>query len=452
VGIVLLGVICFSGKMNTKETILSFSSLVNLARECFDKLTDPRKRVTEDSYPLVDAVMSALAMFHFQDPSLLKFQQALEDSDRQSNLTTFFNVSSVPKSTQMRTLLDGVIPSEVGVVFDHIHRQVNDSKLLKNFRCLEGRYLLLLDGSDYFSSENCSCPNCLQARKADGTIRFHHQILQTVLAKPGFKHVLPFGAEEVCRQDGETKEDCEINAAKRLIPRIASTHRHMDLVVVADGLYSHVPFVELLENCRLSFILVAKPGDHKALFEDVEGLRKIGAVGQFETKDAKGRRHVYEFCNSVGVRGDGILKANWFSYKLINKNGKVGYTNTWITNFNVTSKNVQELVEAGRCRWKIENETFNTLKNQGYHIEHNFGHGKKHLSYVLFLLNLLAFTIHQILEIKDKLFQQLYKKIGSRKEMWAQIRALVNLFVFKSWNFLMKFMLDKRLRRALVKT
>ena len=71
---------------------------------------------------------------------------------------------------------------------------------------------------------------------------------------------------------------------------------------------------------------------------------------------------------------------------------------------------------------------------------------------MLFLLNLLAFTIHQILEIKDKLFQQLYKKIGSRKEMWAQIRALVNLFVFESWNFLMKFMLDKRLRQKFVKT
>ena len=143
----------------------------------------------------------------------------------------------------MRTLLDGVLPLEVSEVFDALHRQVNDAKLLSKFRFLDGRYLVILDGSEYFSSHKCFCPTCLQAESADGTIRYHHQILQMVLAKPGLKQVLPFGAEEVSRQDGTTKEDCEINAAKRLIPKLVASHPHMDLVIVADGLYSHVPFV-----------------------------------------------------------------------------------------------------------------------------------------------------------------------------------------------------------------
>ncbi|MBF0503037.1 MAG: hypothetical protein HQM09_23115 [Candidatus Riflebacteria bacterium] len=341
--------------MNTKETALSFSSLVNLARERFNKLTDPRKRLKEEeSYPLGDAVMSGLAMFHFQDPSFLKFQKALEDSERKSNLTTLFGVSRVPKSKQMRTLIDGVSPTEVAEVFDDLQNRVSEAKLLSKFRFLGGRYLLLLDGSDYFSSDKCSCPGCLQAKSADGTVRFHHQILQLVLAKPGLKQVLPFAAEEICRQDGVTKEDCEINAAKRLIPRIVANHSHMDLVIVADGLYSHVPFVQLLLGLHLSFVLVAKPGDHQALFEDLKGLREAGVVGQIEREDSQGRRHIYEFCNDVGLRGDGVVKANWFSYQLINKDGKVGYTNTWITNFKVTAQSVEELVEAGRSRWKIE--------------------------------------------------------------------------------------------------
>lgn len=232
--------------------------------------------------------MSALAMFHFQDPSFLKFQQALEETDRKSNLTTLFEVSMVPKSTQLRTLLDGVLPSEVGEIFNDFLRRVGDAKLLGKFRFLDGRYLLLLDGSEYFNSNKCSCPGCLQAKSADGSVRYHHQILQMVIAKPGLKQVLPFGAEEVCRQDGITKEDCEINAAKRLIPRIAAGHSHMDLVIVADGLYSHVPFVELLRNNHLSFILVAKPTDHKALFEDLIGLREAGAVGKIERKILRG--------------------------------------------------------------------------------------------------------------------------------------------------------------------
>lgn len=446
--VVLPSGLWFPESMKHADSMLSFSSLVACARQRFGQLSDPRNRVTHDSYPLVDAVTSALAMFHFQDPSLLQFQKALEDSERVSNLSTMFQVSKVPKSTQMRTLLDGVLPGEVLPVFDDVFRQVDAGKMLHKFRCLSGRYLFLLDASEYFGSKKCSCPGCLQAERKDGTVRYHHNILQCVLAKPGFPQVLPITAEEIRQEDGKVKQDCEINAAMRLIPRLVTSHPHMDIVIVADGLYSHVPFVQLLRHHGLSFNLVAKPDDHVALFEDLKGLREAGAVGSIERIDRKGRRHIYEFCHEVSLRSDAKVKVNWFSYRLINEDGGVGYQNSWITDLRVTAQNVEELVEAGRSRWKIENENFNTLKNQGYHIEHNFGHGKAHLSFVMFLLNLLAFTIHQILELRDVLLQKLYKKIGSRKEMWAQIRTLVNLFVFDSWKYLLTFILDKRLRRS----
>ncbi len=439
----------FPGGMKNSEPMLSFPSLVECARQRFAQVADPRKRVSDDLFPLVDVITSGLAMFHFQDPSLLQFQKALEDSQRMSNLTTMFHVSKVPKSTQMRTLLDEVLPEEILPVFDDVFHRADAGKVLHKFRFLGGRYLFLMDASEYFSSKKRSCPGCLQARQQDGTIRYHHNILQVALAKPGFRQVLPITAEEIRQEDGKDKQDCEINAATRLIPRLVRSHPHMDIVIVADGLYSHVPFVQLLRSHDLSFILVAKPSDHVALFEDLKGLREAGAVGRLERIDKKGRRHIYEFCPEVSLRSDAKVRANWFSYRLINASGEVGYENSWITDLRITAQNVEELVEAGRSRWKIENENFNTLKNQGYHIEHNFGHGKNHLSFVLFLLNLLAFTIHQILEIRDVLLQKLYAKIGSRKEMWMQIRTLVNLFVFKSWKSLLSFMLDRRLRQSL---
>ena len=93
-------------------------------------------------------------------------------------------------------------------------------------------------------------------------------------------------------------------------------------------------------------------------------------------------------------------------------------------------KNVKELVKIGRCRWKIENETFNTLKNQGYHIEHNFGHGQKHLSFNFFLLNLLAFFMHQIFELTYAVYQELRKKFGSKKNLWDHLRTALYLIVF----------------------
>jgi hypothetical protein len=89
---------------------------------------------------------------------------------------------------------------------------------------------------------------------------------------------------------------------------------------------------------------------------------------------------------------------NYLEYR-IEKDGQTTYHNSRVTSIAVDEGNVSALAEIGKCRWKIENETFNTLKNQGYHLEHNYGHGKKHLSFNFFLLNLLAFFMHQIFEL-----------------------------------------------------
>ena len=81
-------------------------------------------------------------------------------------------------------------------------------------------------------------------------------------------------------------------------------------------------------------------------------------------------------------------------------------------------------MRAGRARWKIENETFNTLKNQGYQFEHNFGHGKKHLSVVFALLMMLAFLVDQVQQAACPLFQAVLAKVGSKKRLWEKMRTL----------------------------
>jgi hypothetical protein len=169
------------------------------------------------------------------------------------------------------------------------------------------------------------------------------------------------------------------------------------IIITADGLYSNQPFIDILKDARMSFILVAKPTDHKVLFQWVDELVGLGQGGQLQLADDKGRRHVYRWVNQVPLNGSRHADpVNFFEYWL-HVGPKVTYHNSWVTDQKVSKDNVVELVRAGRARWKIENETFNTLKNQGYHVEHNFGHGQRHLSNNFFILNLLAFTIHQIL-------------------------------------------------------
>jgi len=122
-------------------------------------------------------------------------------------------------------------------------------------------------------------------------------------------------------------------------------------------------------------------------------------------------------------------------------NEKVTATHSWITDLTVTEKNVEKLVKGGRSRWKIENECFNTLKNQGYYLEHNYGHGEKNLSYNFYLLTLLAFYFHQIFELTDKLYKANRAKFGSKVHMWETLRTYIKILVFETWESLLKFAL-----------
>lgn len=196
--------------------------------------------------------------------------------------------------------------------------------------------------------------------------------------------------------------------------------------MVADSLHSKQPFIEEAKANRMSYILVAKPEDHKLLMEWINEQRQLKEVSGIKVKDKKGRIHVYEWINEVPLNGNKNTNwVNYFEYWIIDTaRDKVTYHNSWVTDIPVSKQNVRELVRGGRCRWKIENETFNTLKNHGYYIEHNYGHGEKHLSMNFFLLNLLAFFVHQIFELTDILYQQCRVKFGSKRNLWDTSESL----------------------------
>jgi hypothetical protein len=118
------------------------------------------------------------------------------------------------------------------------------------------------------------------------------------------------------------------------------------------------------------------------------------------------------------------------------------YQNAFITNHPLTADTVALIVQAGRTRWKVENENNNTLKTKGYHLEHNFGHGKQHLSNVLITLNLLAFLLHTVQEITNPVYQALRRALGARKTFFDDLRALTRYLLFDDWDALFQFMAD----------
>lgn len=411
---------------------LQFAALRDTIASRVRKIPDGRQE-GKVAHKVYDVVMAALAMMFFQDPSLLQFQKRMEQERQTSNLQTLFGVTSVPKDTCLREVLDQVAPESLTSVFKDFMQVLQRGKELEPFRMLGRFYVASVDGSGYFASKKRHCPGCLMRKK-----QYEHQIVQAALVHPAKRQVIPLCPEELRNTDGTEKQDCEITAGKRLIQKLREDYPRLPLVIVADSLYSKQPFIETLSRETMHYVLVAKEEDHKVLTEYVEGAKALHETLRRDVKDPKGRLHRYEWVNGVPINGnDHAPSVNWLSYELYD-NGKRTYHNTWVTDITVDEKNVEELSRIGRCRWKIENEAFNTLKNQGYHIEHNFGHGVKALSFNFFLLNLIAFFMHQIFELTDSLYQACREKLGTKKTLWENLRVFLRIFIFPDWESLLR--------------
>ncbi len=261
---------------------------------------------------------------------------------------------------------------------------------------------------------------------------------------PKLRQVVPLMAEAIRNEDGQTKQDCEINAAKRFIPALRSDHPQLGMIIVGDSLFSKHPLVELTTDNNMHFIFVAKPGDHQYMMQAI--AERQAEVQELRVPQQTGQLFVYRWLNGVplGARED-AFSINYFELEIHapDENGQLKrtYRCAWVTDLSVQQTNIEHLVKGARCRWKIENECFNTLKNQGYHLEHNFGHGSKFLSFNIYLLTLLAFLFHQIFELTDS-FYQTARDRWAKRLLWETLRAAIKFIIFVSWEQLLAHCLD----------
>jgi len=275
--------------MTRQINTLKLTKLLSEVNQYFSQIEDYRD--ADDislEYTLPDALMSGLAMMFIQDPSLVEFQRRLDSKQGGNNLETIFGISKIPKTSQLRRILDNTSPDAIQKTFGILLSALQKTRLWKTYRVLSGRYAVLLDGVEYFRSNKLSCKHCLEFHHKDGRIDYAHKALVATIAHPSLKKPLPILVEDIRIEDGMKKQDCEFNAAKRLLPKLARTYNHLDMIIVGDGLFSKTTMVSLCNTLGLNYIFVAKPGDHKTMMKDIEGLRKLkGAMKSFSNSGMK---------------------------------------------------------------------------------------------------------------------------------------------------------------------
>jgi hypothetical protein len=409
---------------------LSADALFGMLRTGFSHIADHRPGTPDIS--LTDALMSAFALFSLKAPSLLAF-----DKERtEGNLQRVYGIERVPCDTRMREILDPVVPEFLRPLFQHVFRALQRGKALEEMVFVEGHYLLALDGTGYFSSPQIHCASCLETHHRNGTVTYRHQMLGAALIHPDQREVIPLMPEPIIKQDGTEKNDCERNAAKRLIVKLRQDHPHLKVIVTEDSLSSNAPHIEVLQAHNLPYILGVKEGDHASLFAHVEAAEQAGRVTYYDRNDAKtGLRHRFRFVSDVPLNASHPdLRVNFLECWEWNQDQVQHFS--WITDLRVNKGTVYQLMRGGRARWRIENETFNTLKNQGYHFEHNYGHGYQYLSVVFAVLMMLAFFVDQVQQLCCPLFQAAWAKWGSKRLLWEKMRALFYAYALESMQHL----------------
>ena len=421
----------------------TFNRLVAVLRSIFERFPDQR---TGDNvmYSMADAAIGAFSVFFTQSPSFLDFQRTMEVTKGRSNAQSLFGMTRTPSDNHIRNLLDPVPPDTVFAVFSYALDALHELGHLEPYRSINGDLLVALDGTQYFSSSTIHCDKCRVTQHKNGTLTYSHSAVTPVIVASGNPRVIPLEPAFITPQDGHEKQDCENAAAKRWLSEYGARYRALGVTILGDDLYCKQPLCEAFIREGLNFILVCKPDSHTTLYEWVAGLAATEDVQTLSIERRQGKRtetDTYRFVKQVPLRdGDDALMVNWCELTTTRQDGKIVYQNAFATNHAISAANVAEVVRAGRARWKVENENNNTLKTKGYHLSHNFGHGKQHLSALLATLNLLAFLFHTLLDLLDSSYQRI-RQFLPRKTFFDDLRALTRYMCFDSWQALMAFMI-----------
>ena len=371
-----------------------YDAVMQTLSEEFAKVPDHRR--ANASYDLADILRSAFAMFSLKSPSLLSFKEQTKSESR--NLQAIYHIGAIPLRYANRAALDPTDPPPLRALFPKLFATLSAAGLIKDYHDWRDHVIVSVDGVEHFSSTKIHCPHCTTRTRRDGTVSYHHAGLAAVVLHPAHEEVIPLDFEPLLNEDGTKKNDCERNAAKRRATQWHERYPALKIILVEDALSAHPPHMRQITSYGWRFVLNVKPSSHQSLEKQFAGRRARGQVRELRQTDPQGRQH--DFASTSGLclsESAPDLKVNHLLDEQTDQQGRVTRW-SWITNLPLTARTVERVMRVGRGRWKIENETFHRLKNQGYHVEHNDGHGMQNLATVLAVLMFLAYTVDQMIQ------------------------------------------------------
>jgi hypothetical protein len=300
-------------------------------------------------------------------------------------------MEAIPHPDTLAYLLRRLPPDGIEGVRSEMMDTLLRSRALEPFR-LQGRvYTIAADGTGMLVFHERHCPHCLTQEHPGGTVYYHNVLEMKLVTSNGL--ALSIATEFIENTDGTRKQDCELAAFYRLIPKFRSRFPMLPVCLLLDGLYLNQNVLRLLKKHRLHYIITFKEGSLPTAYSEFQALHPLTHNQTLRRQDGTVEQ-AFRWLNGL-VHEDATFNALECVETVP---GKKPTTFFWATSLTVTHNNVVDLSDnGGRCRWKIENEGFNTQKNGGYNLTHAYSEHETAAKNFYLLLQ-IAHLLAQLLE------------------------------------------------------
>ena len=391
----------------------------------FNQLPDPRNP-NKTTYPLRNLLWTGVLLFTLKLGSRRRVRFKFNTIEFAKNLARLSeaDLGKVAHPDTLAGLLEVLAPEELWILPAELVRTILRAKALERYRLLSRYYLLAFDATGVGSYKKRHCKHCLtqtvevknhKGKTIKRTVYYHLVVAAKLVTPSGL--ALPIASEWVENPGpNPDKQDCELKAFYRLVPKVHQLFPQLRLCAVLDGNYAGKPTFELCEKCDWKYLIVFKEGSMPATFREFEEL-KHACPKNTRKHYGDDVQQVYRWVNDIDYEG---LKLNVL--ECVETKGDSSTRWVWLTNIRVTYKNCVALGNGGgRQRWKIENQGFNTQKNGGYNLEHAYSEDPQAMKNFYVLLQ-IGHLLNQLLEHGHLLKPVLLKTFGSLRDFTEELR------------------------------
>ena len=403
-----------------------FKTIAHFFPNLFVRIRQIEDYRPKSEYELAELITAGIAMFLFKEGSRNAFNNDRQEENFAANYQKVFKMR-LPHMDTVDHVMRMLNESEFEQLKTTMVRSLLDKKSLHKFRFLKHWFIVAVDGSGIMSFSEKHCEHCLHKTSSNGKITYFHNVMEAkLICRNGFS--ISLVTEWIENPAGDyKKQDCEQKAFKRLAVTLKRLYPRLPICIAADGLYPNQPFFEICKNNNWHFVVTFEDGNLPSVWKKIEQQNPDYQLSQDTTENTKKIHREYRWINLIDYHG---YQLNWVECAetvVISKDNKETVSRfVYLTDIRITESNVAEIVQAGRLRWKIENEGFNTQKNLGYNLQHKYSRVSWRAAKNYYQCLQIGHLINQLLELSSK-FKELLKGKMTIKHLW---KFLIGFLIF----------------------